>query len=184
MADLPDEAVDEAERLTRLARDAVDDAEGAAYLAERDELLAEYGYTARVREEKEGDVLVCHPSEWKEDGTIRTDRIDDVDRGVERRLSGAGDPDDWETVAERNDALVEAVAAGHGEAHVANARALADFAGNHYAKPVDELTRAELREFVEEYFPRNAWPSDRQRALVEDSIRLVFEKVDADCPLP
>jgi len=30
-----------------------------------------------------------------DDRTVRTDRIEDVDRGVERRLSGAGDPDDW-----------------------------------------------------------------------------------------
>jgi len=46
-------------------------------------------------------------------GTVRTDRIEDVDRGVERRLSGAGDPDDWETVAETNDELVDDVAADH-----------------------------------------------------------------------
>jgi hypothetical protein len=183
MSDLPEKVVDEAERLTRLARQAIDEAEARAYLGEREELLAEHGYVARVRDDDGAEVLVCHPDEWVEDGVVQTDRIDDVDRGVERLLSGAADPDDWETVAAANDELVERVAADHDDVHAENARALADFASNHYAKPIADLTRAELREFAEEYLPRNGWPSDRQLAVVEDSVGIAFEKTDVSCPL-
>lgn len=183
MSDLPKEVVDEAERLTRLAREAVDEAEARAYRRERDGVLADHGYAARVRTDDDGDVLACYPTDWVEDGVVRPDRVDDVDRGVERRLSGPGAGDDWEEVAAGNDALVERVREAHGEVHGANARALADFAGNHYAKAVTELTRAELLEFRDEYFPRNAWPTDEQSAAVDQSIRLTFAVADARCPL-
>lgn len=183
MSDLPDDVVQQAERLTRLARSAVDPAESKAYRTERDELAAEYDYTVRIREDADTDVLICYPSEWMEDGTVQTDSIDDVDRGVERQLSGAGDPDDWEEVAETNDEVVEQVATEHEDVHAANARALADFASNHYAKPIHDLTKGELREFAEHYLPRNAWPTDRQLAAVEDSIEIAFEKTDVSCPL-
>lgn len=181
MSDLPEDVVQRAERLTRLARAAVDPAESKAYREERDELVAEHDYTVRIREDD--DVLVCYPSEWVEDGTVRTGRIDDVDRGVERRLSGAGDPDEWEEVAEANDEVVDQVAAEHEDVHASNVRALADFASNHYAKPIRDLTRPELGEFMEEYLPRNAWPTDRQKRVVEDSVEVAFEKTDVSCPL-
>ncbi|SNR31670.1 hypothetical protein SAMN06266787_1011233 [Halorubrum ezzemoulense] len=64
--DVPVEAVDEAERLTRLAREAesaepTPEIEQAAdqYRERRDALAAEYGYTARVRDED--DALVLYP---------------------------------------------------------------------------------------------------------------------------
>jgi hypothetical protein len=180
---LPDPVVDEAERLTRLARDAVDDAEARAYRDERDELLADHDYTARVREDDTRDVLICHPREWIEDGQIHPDRIDDVDRGIERALSGPGEGADWDLVAEHNDDLVAAVAEADGEVHAENARVLADFASNHYAKPIEELTRAELEEFRDDYFERNVWPSDRQRSLLSESLRRTFEKTDVPYPL-
>ncbi|WP_018258048.1 DUF7108 domain-containing protein [Halomicrobium katesii] len=180
---LPTDVVDEAERLTRLARDAVDDAEARAYRDERDELLAEHEYTARVREDDARDVLVCHPGEWISDGRIHPDRIDDVDRGIERPLSGPGEGSDWAVVAEHNDELVAAVADDDGEVHAANARALADFASNHYAKPIEDLTRAELVEFRDDYFERNVWPDDRQASLLNESLRRTFEKMDVPYPL-
>jgi hypothetical protein len=166
------EVVDEAERLTRLAREAVDDEEAAAYREGREELLAEHDYTARVREE-DHDVLVVHPTEWVEDGTVYPERIDDLDRGIERQLSGAEDPDDWEAVYEHNMALVEEVEAEHGAAHGANVEALAEFMSNHYAKQIEQATESELTEFVEEYYPRNVWPTDDQKAVVEESVELV-----------
>jgi hypothetical protein len=55
MTDLPDDAVAEAERLTRLARRAVDDNERAAYRDRREEILDEHGYVARVREDDPGE---------------------------------------------------------------------------------------------------------------------------------
>ncbi|MFW6435960.1 MAG: DUF7108 domain-containing protein [Halovenus sp.] len=179
MTDLPSDVIDEAERLTRLAREAIDDNEAAAYRRERDDLLAEYGYTARIR--AEDDTLVCHPEEWVDDeGTIHPEEIEDIDRGVERSLSGPGEGDDWEAIEAHNRAIAEAVADEHGEPHGETAHALADFAGNHYAKPIDDLTEGELAEFREEYLPRNGWPSDAQLETLGLSIEYTLEKADAE----
>ncbi|MCU4718591.1 DUF7108 domain-containing protein [Halapricum hydrolyticum] len=168
MTDLPDNVVEEAERLTRLARRASGE-EAQAYRRDREEILAEYGYTARIREED--DTLVCHPEEWiDEEGLVRTERIEDLSRGVERPLSGPGEPEEWEAVASHNFEVADRVADEHGEPHGETARALAEFANNHYAKPIESLTEAELTEFREEYFPRNAWPSDDQREQLSLSI--------------
>jgi len=179
---LPEDVVDEAERLTRLAREATVEDEHDAYLDHRAELLATQEYTARIREDDTGDVLVLHPDEWVEDDTIRTDRIEDVSRGIEVSLSGPGASDDWAEIDAYNRAVVENVREEHGETHAENAAALADFAGNHYAKPVTELAAAELREFVEEYFRRNAWPTDEQRDVVTKSVELAFDVADERCP--
>jgi len=179
----PDDVVDEAERLTRLAHEAVADAEAAAYREHRRDLLAGHDYTARVREDETRDVLVLHPEEWVEDGTVYPSRIDDVDRGVEVPLSGPGEGDDWAAIDEHNRELVEQVRDEHDDVHAENAAALADFASNHYAKPVESLTQDELAEFLDEYFPRNAWPSAEQRAVVEKSVVVTFEAADERCPV-
>ena len=180
MGELPERVRDEAERLTRLAREAVDDSEREAYLDRRTELLAECEFRARLREGD--DTLVLHPEEWIEDGVIRPDRIDDIDRGVEIPLSGPGDPEDWDAVEAHNADLVAAVGEEHGAVHAANARAFADFMGNHYARRVETADAPEIREFLKEYYPRNAWPSDEQRAVLDRSIELLFDAADADCP--
>ncbi len=169
---LPESAADEAERLTRLAREATDPDEAEAYRSERDSLLCEHGFAARVREDDDGDTLVCYPSEWLSDGTIQVGAIDDVSRGIEISLSGTDSGDDWEHVDAHNREVAATVAQRHGEPHAATARALADFASNHYAKPIEDLTDGECREFRTEYFPRNAWPSDEQRTRIEESVRL------------
>jgi hypothetical protein len=182
MTDLPDEVVDEAERLTRLARRVGDPAEAAAYEDDRDRLLADHGFVARVRETD--DTLVCHPAEWLEDGVVRTDRIEDTGRAAEVTLSGPGS-DPWDEVATHNAAVVDRVrerADGDAAVHAANARALADFADNHYAKRVDELTVEEVAEFRAEYYPRNAWPSDRQRSLLARSLSVVENVVEGPWP--
>ena len=191
MTDLPTETADEAERLTRLARAAVDTNERDAYREKREEILAEYGFTARIRGEDEtaarggagredaGDVLVCHPSEWVEEGEIRTENIEDTSRAVERRLSGPADPDDWETVAAHNDRVAERVEESHGAVHGANARTFADFMSNHYARRVESATEEEIEEFLGEYFVRNAWPTDDQKAVIETSLSFVFAGAEA-----
>lgn len=176
---LPEDTADEAERLTRLAREVIDESEAEAYRTERAELLAEHGYTSRVREDGTRDVLVLHPEEWVEDGKIRVERIEDVDRGIERPLSGPGPGDDWEEIEGHNRAVAERIEREHGEVHGANAHAFADFMSNHYAKPVEMATRGEREEFKTEYFPRNAWPSEKQRALLDESLTLV-EKIAED----
>lgn len=178
---LPEGVIDEAERLTRLAREASDDTEAATYRRERDSLLADHEYTARVRSE-EDDTLVLHPEEWVEDGTVHPDRIDDVDRGIERALEGHGRGEEWETVAKQNRDLADVVAQSHGDGHGKNARALADFANNHYAKPIEQLTAGEVEEFLTEYFPRNAFPTDDQKAVVEESVRLTFAAAGEESP--
>ncbi|WP_436928062.1 DUF7108 family protein [Halosimplex amylolyticum] len=182
--DLPPESVvEEAERLTKLAREAVVDEEAEAYRTDRDERLATHDYTARVREDETRDVLVLHPEEWVEDGQIRTERVDDVDRGIEVPLSGPGEGDDWAEIDEYNREIVSEVREERDEDHAANVAALADFMGNHYAKPIHDATAAELEEFLEEYYRRNAWPTPEQRAVVEKSVVAAFEVADERCPL-
>jgi hypothetical protein len=180
MTDLPRDLQQEAERLTRLARRAVDDEEAAAYERDRDERLAAHGYTARVREADE--TLVLHPAEWLEGDTARIERIEDTDRAVEIPLSGGGDAEEWGAVEAHNADVVERVRERAGEPHAANARAFADFMGNHYARRVETATAAELREFLTEYFPRNAWPSDEQRDAVERSLEHVYAATETEMP--
>ena len=176
-ADVPEPVVDRAETLTRRAREAVDPAEREAYLDERDEVVADHDYVARVREDEDDETLVLHPDEWLEDGVVRIDRIEDTDRAVERPLSGAGtaEDDDWEAIEAHNRAVAERVRERHGEAHGANAHAFADFMANHHRKRVEDATSDEREVFLAEYFVRNAWPTDDQRAAVERSLELVME---------
>lgn len=172
--ELPADVIEEATRLTRRARAAVDQNEATGYREARRELLADYEFTTRIREEDD-DVLVFYPEEWVEDGTVRPERIEDTDRGVERPLEGAGDPDNWETVAEYNDSLAAEIKAEYGPEHGANARALAEFMNNHYAKPIEDATDEELSEFLTDYYQRNVWPTDDQKAVIEESVQLVRE---------
>jgi hypothetical protein len=179
-AEVPPSVVDEAERLTRLARDAVDPQERAAYERDRDERLDPYDFVARHR--ADDDTLVLHPAEWVVDGDVHPDRIDDVDRAVERPLTDAGDEDDWAAAEAHNAALVDAVREATDERHAQNARAFADFMGNHYARRVETASAGEIREFLDEYYPRNAWPTDEERAVVAESLAALFEAADADLP--
>jgi len=185
--DIPADAVDEAERLTRLARaaerreDAAAAEEANVYRTRREELVAEHDYETRIRDED--DTLVLYPEEWIEDGVVQLDRIENTDRGVEVTLSGPGDPEHWQEVADHNDDLVAAVAADAPN-HEANAEAVAAFASNHYAKEIEKLTAQEVREFLEEYYPRNAWPSDTQASLIEESVRKLFAAAESEPPAP
>lgn len=182
--DLPESVVETAERLTRRARAAVDDGEARAYRADRDARLAAYDYTARVRDDPgdAGETLVLHPDAWVADGVVRPGRVDDVDRAVEISLSGPDDPGDWAAVDDHNRELVARVRVAHGDAHAAVVDALADYAGNHYAKPIEDLTASELRRFREDYVTRNAWLTDEQREALEASVRYAFDAADARLP--
>ncbi|KAB1186511.1 MULTISPECIES: rnhA operon protein [Haloferax] len=180
-SELPDEVQEEAERLTRLARDAVDPDERAAYLSARDDLVEQYDFVARHREED--DVLVLHPAEWVDDGgTVRPAQIDDIDRGIERPLSGTGEDHEWSAVEEHNATVVETIADEHGDVHAANARAFADFLGNHYVRRIETAGTPEVREFVKEYYPRNAWPTAEQRSVLSESLELIFDAAGAELP--
>jgi len=178
-APLPDDIVDAAERLTRLARQATDAAEQEAYRADRDETLAAHDYTARIRDED--DTLVLYPDEWLDGDTVQLDRIDDTDRAVELPLSGGSD-DTWAVVEADNAALVEAVGEAHGPIHEANARAFADFMGNHYCRRIETATADHLAEFREEYYPRNVWADADQQAALDASLEYLFGVADTKCP--
>lgn len=180
--DLPTEVVEEAERLTRLARAAVDPGAATAYRDRRERLVAEHGFVDRVREDDPGETLVLYPEEWVEDGTVRPDRVEDTDRAAEVLLAGPGDPERWERVDEHNREVVATVREDHGDVHGDNAAALADFAGNHYAKEIESLTGGELTEFCTEYYRRNVWASSEQEAVVAESVRLVFEAAGVQAP--
>ena len=179
MSELPQDAVEAAERLTKLARQVGYPAEADAYRRRRAETLADHDYTARVREDDE--TLVCYPEEWIEDGTVVLDRIEDTDRAVEVSLS-ATDEGSWEDVEAHNAEIVAAVEAEHGEVHADNVRAFADFMGNHYLGRVDEASDEQTEEFASEYFPRNAWPDKKQREVVETSLEVLDSVSEADCP--
>lgn len=181
MAEPPADLVEEAVRLTRLARRATDDAEAAAYRSERDAALADRGYVARVRTDAGGPVLVCHPADWVDDGIVRPDRIDDLDRAVERPLAGQEDRD-WPAIDAHNREIAAAVETAHGPVHGSTADAFADFMGNHYARRIETAGDRECLEFVEEYLPRNAWPTEAQLAVAETSLALTFEVADAPVP--
>jgi hypothetical protein len=127
-------------------------------------------------------VLVLHPTEWIVDGVVRVERVEDVSRAVEVALDGAGDPDEWDEVEAHNRTLAAEVEAEHGPVHGANAHAFADFMGNHYARTVERATGRQVQEFLAEYFPRNAWPTDDQREAIETSLDLLFERVDRSRP--
>jgi hypothetical protein len=176
---LPADVVARAVTLTRQIRRTVDDDERAAVTAERDRMLAAHGYVARVREDDAGKTLVLYPDEWVDDGVVRVDRVEDPGRAVERSLSGVGS-DDWDAVETHNRRLAERVAEVHGDPHGATAHAYADFMSNHYAKRVEAASPAERREFREEYFPRNAWPTEAQREAVEESLRRVEEIAETE----
>ncbi|SEW07399.1 DUF7108 family protein [Halobacterium jilantaiense] len=172
MPELPDEVVSEARRLARLARDASEDAAADAYRDRLDELLAEHDRVARVRDADA--TLVCYPADWADDdGTVHPTDIEDPDRAEEVSLAGGGEQGDYADAAERNAELVERVADEYDDVHAENAAAFAAFMNNHYARPMDTATDAERAEFREEFFPRNAWPSDEQRALLDDSLDAV-----------
>ncbi|WP_096393929.1 hypothetical protein [Halorubrum trapanicum] len=182
--DVPVEAVDEAERLTRLAREAesaepTPEIEQAAdqYRERRDALAAEYGYTARIRDED--DALVLYPDEWMDEGTVQLDRVGDTDRAVEVSLSGPGDADRYREVAAYNEAVAEAVAEREAEVHARTAETFATFMSNHYVRPVDDATPKMRAEFREEYLVRNGWPTDEQLDAVDESLS-VIESVAGD----
>jgi len=182
-SDLPADVVAEVERLTRLARRAVDENERAAYRAERTELLDEHGFDCRLREEGQSVTLVCHPAEWLDDeGTVRLDAVEDTDRAAEIPLAGPGDPDEWSDVADHNREIARRVRETHGEVHGDTADAFAAFMSNHYAKPVESATRAEIQTFEEDYFPRNAWPTEAQERALEESLELLFEEAGRETP--
>lgn len=180
--ELPAAVLDRAVRLTRLARGTTVEAKALTYRRQRDHILAQHGYVARIRSEQSKAVLVCYPAEWVDDATVQPDRIDDPDRAAERPLNGSGNEDNWEEINASNRQLVEAVEAEAGRVHARNAAAFADFMGNHYCRSIESATHIEVKEFLNEYYPRNAWPSPEEKAVIDESLEIVFEVAGRSAP--
>jgi hypothetical protein len=164
-ATLPETVVETAADLPRRARRG---AEGAR--AEREALLAEHGFAATVRE----DTLVLHPSDWLDGETVDPDAID-TDDAVEVPLDGG----DWSEVAAYNRAVADRVRERHGDPHGATAEAFAAYMNNHHATRIDAATPRQIETFRDDYFRRNAWPSEAQRVALGESIELIYDVADA-----
>lgn len=182
MAEIRDSVLEEAVRLTRLAR-TVSPAEAQAYRDRRDDLLAGQGFRARVREE-DGAVLVCYPEDWiDESGTVDPASIDDTDMAMEVRLSGRGTQGKYEDAEADNRAVAETVREQYGDRHGDNAVAFAEYMSNHYARRVETATATELEDFLTQYYPRNVWLDADRAAVLEESIGYLFDVVGQDVPL-
>lgn len=167
---LPTDVIEEATRLTRLANRTDDRSEEHRhYTNRRAELLDPYEYTTHIREDPE-PTIVFHPTDWVTDGTVDTDAIDDTDNAIERPLTG-GEPQEYDTVAPHNQSIVDAVTDTHGDPHASNAAAFATFMNNHRSRRIETATATDITEFLDEYYPRNTWPTDEQRATICRSLR-------------
>lgn len=131
-----------------------------------------------VREDDTGTVLVVYPADWRAGDTVEPDHIDDPTRAVEVPLEGVAGDDAWSAVMDYNTTIVDQVTERHGPVHGANAEALATYLGNHHLRRIDEVTEEELRDFLDEYYPRNVWPTDEEAAVVRQSVRLTREAAD------
>lgn len=182
MPDLPTPVVETAKALTRAARRGTHPDE-EALRERRADLLGTYGYTARVREDDAGPVLVCHPAAWLEDGVFQPEAMDSTADAVERPLRETAVGDSWAAIDAHNREIAQAVATRYGEPHGETATAFAVYMANHHADPIEAATAAQVRDFLEEYFPRNAWPSETAAAAVETSIERCFEVAGEPMPL-
>jgi len=179
--DVPADTVDEAERLTRLARRTEDEAAAAFYRERRDELVTDHDYVPRLREED--DTLVLYPDEWMDDGRSSSTGSRPPTGPSRCRCRGPGDAGRYREIAAYNDAVADAVADAHDAVHADTARSFAAFMSNHYVRAVDDATADMRAEFREEYFPRNGWPTDEQLAVVDESLDAI-ESVAADVDGP
>lgn len=171
---IPSQVIQEATRLSRLAyradtsdHDRSD--ERTHYTNRRTDLLEQYDYTAHIRDDADPTV-VFYPTDWVTDGNVDLDNIQDTGNAIERPLTG-GDGDDYDAVAPHNQSLVDTIADAYGEPHASNAAAFATFMNNHRSRRIETATAADITEFLEEYYPRNTWPTDDQRHCICRSLR-------------
>ncbi len=180
-AELPDDVVDEAVELSQKAH--LPNFPTERFEQERDEVLARYGFRARIRDDESLDrVLVCYPAEWVTDGEVRVSRVEDTGRAVERPLFQTETDEEWSEINAHNQAVVARIREEYSDVHGDNVQAFSDFMSNHYKRRIESASNRELEEFLSEYFPRNAWPSDAQKQVIEESLRMVFTETDASVP--
>lgn len=182
MPDLPAAVVETARAMSRVLRRGTHD-DPERIRRRRDELLSRYGYAARVRESDTGPVLVCYPETWIEDGTLQLENLESTENAVERPLNTSLEEEGWEAIADHNRDVAATVRRRFGKIHGANAEAFGTYMANHHGATVETATAEHVETFLEEYFPRNAWPTEAQQNAVETSIRHLFEIVDEAYPL-
>lgn len=170
-----------ARAMTRAARRATH-ANPRVIRERREALLDRNDYTARVREEKSGPVLVCYPDAWVENGEFQPDRLKSTENAVEAPLYSGPDGDGWAAIKAHNEEIAETVAEQFGEPHGANAAAFGTYMANHHAARIEAATATDVKAFLGEYFPRNAWPSATQADAIETSLEAVFEVAGEPAP--
>lgn len=139
-------------------------------LERRDRLVRSHGHRARLR--LDDMVLVLYPEEWVEDGEVRFEEVEDVDRALEVEL----EPEkEWGEAHSENKELLSEFGERVEDHHVYNARVFTEFLENHYSISVMDARQEHVNEFLEEFYPRNAWPSRQARVCVDESVEMFLE---------
>lgn len=183
MPELPDSVVETARAMTQAARRGTH-AKPSALRSRRDDLLGSYGYSARIRADDEGPVLVCYPDSWLENGVFQPEELESTGNAVERPLFSGPSADGWAAIQAHNSELAAKVTREFGDTHGANAEAFGIYMANHHNARVEAATVTELKQFLSRYYPRNVWPSPAQAAVVETSLEKLFAVAGESYPEP
>ena len=173
LTDTEDELIDRIVELSRQIISEVDQTAIKSLEERRDRLLEHLPYRVYIRSDTDEPVLVLYPESWIHDGIVDPDRIDSIDEAIERPLSSTVTEDDWADIHRHNMSIAKEVADRFGPVHGANIQALASFLSNHYLTRIEDINSAQLREFRDEYFVRNAWPTVEQKVVLDRSIKIV-----------
>ncbi|MBS3759876.1 DUF7108 family protein [Halodesulfurarchaeum sp.] len=183
MPDLPDSVVETARAMTLAARrDTHPDS--SALRSRRDSLLESYGYSARLRADDDGPVLICYPESWLEKGVFQPDQLESTANAVERPLFSDPPADGWDAIQAHNTELAAKVTREFGDTHGANAAAFGTYMANHHKVRVEAATAAAVDHFLSKYYPRNTWPPPAQAAVIESSIEKLFAVAGESYPEP
>lgn len=164
MTDGSPDWVKEAARLTRVALAGGEDA-----LQRRDEIAAEHGYEARVRDD---GTLVLHPDDWLDENSVVDMEKFDAEEAYEVPLDGGG----YEEAYEKNERLLREFEKDADDADLFNARAFVEYCENHHAVAVENASEEHVRGFLDDYYVRNVWADDEAEERVEESLRSLLRE--------
>lgn len=173
VAEADDRTVERVVDLTRSLESIPEGPDRERLLDRRRRLLDSLSMCCHVRRGPIGDVVVLFPASWVVGGTVELDRIDDIDEAIERPLDDQTTEDDWAAIHEHNLAIAEAVERRCGPVHGETVRALATYLSNHHLCRIEDATPTQLETFKEDYFERNAWPTEEQGVLLDRSIEML-----------
>jgi len=139
-----------------------------------DEIVRCAGYRWRIREAD--STLVCVPGTWFNDGVVMPERVDTAEAiEIECAPSATG----YDAVATANAEVAAAVSAAYGPTHGENAAIIARFMSAHMRRPIASMTEADRAAF-DEFYRRNAWPSDDAKEVITQSVKLMRELAATD----